>query len=35
MADDDHETGLSGVGRSFVAGQLWHAPALYAVLATT
>jgi glutamine synthetase len=35
MADDDHETGLSSVGRSFVAGQLRHARALYAVLAPT
>ncbi len=35
MADDDHESGLSSIGRSFVAGQLRHAPALYAVLAPT
>ena len=35
MADDAHETGLSSVGRGFVAGQLRHARALYAVLAPT
>lgn len=35
MSDDDHQTGLSSVGRSFVAGQLSHARALYAVLAPT
>jgi glutamine synthetase len=35
MADADHEWGLSKVGRSFVAGQLRHAPALYALLAPT
>jgi len=35
MADENHETGLSAVGRSFVAGQLRHARAIYAVLAPT
>jgi glutamine synthetase len=35
MADDNHETGLSAIGRSFVAGQLRHARAIYAVLAPT
>ena len=35
LADDDHEWGLSKVGRSFVAGQLRHARATYAVLAPT
>jgi glutamine synthetase len=35
MADDDHDTGLSNIGRSFVAGQLRHARAIYAVLAPT
>jgi glutamine synthetase len=35
MADPDAEAGLSAVGRSFVAGQLRHAAAIYAVLAPT
>src|SRR5579862_422482 len=35
MADPDHEWGLSKVGRSFVAGQLRHARAIYSVLAPT
>lgn len=35
MADDANEWGLSKVGRSFVAGQLRHARAIYAVLAPT
>ena len=35
MADDGHETGLSEVGRSFVAGQLRHARSIYALLAPT
>lgn len=35
MASDDHETGLSAVGRSFVAGQLRHARAIYTFLAPT
>lgn len=35
MADDGHAWGLSKVGRSFVAGQLRHARAIYALLAPT
>ncbi len=35
MAADDHQTGLSSVGRSFVAGQLRYARATYALLAPT
>jgi glutamine synthetase len=35
MADDDHPTGLSRTGRSFVAGQLRHAAAIYTLLAPT
>ena len=35
MADDGHQTGLSEVGRSFVAGQLCHARAIYTLLAPT
>jgi glutamine synthetase len=35
MADDDHEWGLSKVGRSFIAGQLRHARGIYALLAPT
>lgn len=35
MADPDHEWGLSKAGRSFVAGQLRHARAIYALLAPT
>lgn len=35
MADSNDEWGLSMVGRSFVAGQLRHARALYALLAPT
>ncbi len=35
MADPDHEWGLSKPGRSFVAGQLRHARAIYALLAPT
>jgi glutamine synthetase len=35
MADSDHEWGLSKAGRSFVAGQLRHAPATYALMAPT
>ncbi len=35
MADDGGEWGLSGVGRSFVAGQLRHARSSYALLAPT
>jgi glutamine synthetase len=35
LADDDHSTGLSSVGRSFIAGQLRHARAAYSLLAPT
>jgi len=35
MAGDDPETGLSPLGRSFVAGQLRYARAIYALLAPT
>ncbi len=35
MADPDHEWGLSKIGRSFVAGQLRHARAVYTLLAPT
>ena len=35
MAGDDAETGLSPLGRSFVAGQLRYARAIYALLAPT
>jgi glutamine synthetase len=35
MAGDDHESGLSQAGQSFVAGQLRHARAIYSVLAPT
>jgi glutamine synthetase len=35
LADPDDEWGLSAVGRSFLAGQLRHASATYAVLAPT
>jgi glutamine synthetase len=35
MADPDHEWGLSKTGRSFVAGQLRHARAIYTLLAPT
>jgi glutamine synthetase len=35
LADADDEAGLSKVGRSFVAGQLRHARAIYALLAPT
>ncbi|MGD9734975.1 MAG: glutamine synthetase family protein [Solirubrobacterales bacterium] len=35
MAGDDPETGLSPLGRSFIAGQLRYACSIYAVLAPT
>jgi glutamine synthetase len=35
MSDTGHEWGLSKTGRSFVAGQLRHARAIYALLAPT
>jgi glutamine synthetase len=35
MADPDHEWGLSSTGRSFIAGQLRHARAIYTLLAPT
>jgi glutamine synthetase len=35
LADSEHEWGLSRAGRSFIAGQLRHARALYALLAPT
>src|SRR5438477_151495 len=35
MADPAHEWGLSKLGRSFVAGQLRHARAIYTLLAPT
>ncbi|HSO97980.1 MAG TPA: glutamine synthetase family protein [Solirubrobacteraceae bacterium] len=35
MSDGDHEWGLSKVGRSFIAGQLRHAPSIYTLLAPT
>ena len=35
MADPDHEWGLSQAGRSFIAGQLRHARAIYTLLAPT
>jgi glutamine synthetase len=35
MSDPDHEWGLSAVGRSFIAGQLRHARAIYSLLAPT
>lgn len=35
MADDDHATGLSSVGRSFIAGQLRHARSISTLLAPT
>ena len=35
LADDDGEWGLSAVGRAFIAGQLRHARAAYALLAPT
>ena len=35
MADEGHEWGLSKAGRSFVAGQLRHARAIYTLLAPT
>lgn len=35
MAGDDSDTGLSEVGRSFLAGQLHYARAVYAILAPT
>ena len=35
MSDEDAEAGLSKVGRQFIAGQLRHAPSIYALLAPT
>src|SRR5581483_9629913 len=35
LADDEGDWGLSPVGRSFLAGQLRHAAATYALLAPT
>jgi glutamine synthetase len=35
MSEDGAEAGLSKVGRSFIAGQLRHAPSIYALLAPT
>ena len=35
MSEDGAEAGLSKVGRQFIAGQLKHAPSIYALLAPT
>ena len=35
MSEDGAEAGLSKVGRQFIAGQLRHAPSIYALLAPT
>jgi len=35
MSDPDQEWGLSKVGQSFIAGQLWHARSIYTLLAPT
>jgi glutamine synthetase len=35
MAEDGAEAGLSAAGRQFIAGQLRHAPSIYALLAPT